>query len=163
MARVATPGEPLMKKVSLELPAEMATITPARAALSAATELELTAEPKFDPRDMLMTSRWSERSPSSLGSIAQSMASATRPVLPAQPNTRRAYSSAFGALPGVPPKPAAVRGTWLPWRLQSIGLASGTGALAPWYASPAKSVPPTTLAVGKEPAVVKLAVAVDSA
>jgi hypothetical protein len=57
MAREAEPGEPEMKKVSPELPAEVTTITPARAALSEATEVALTTDPKLDPSDMLMTSR----------------------------------------------------------------------------------------------------------
>src|SRR5579863_5017381 len=90
MAPPATPGEPAMKKVSLELPAEIATITPAAAAFWAAIAVGLVTVPKSEPSDMLITSRWSDRSPSPSGSIAQSMAWTTTPVLPPQPNTRRA-------------------------------------------------------------------------
>jgi hypothetical protein len=76
--------------VSPALPAEATTITPARAALSeASAELEK-ALPKFEPSDMLITSRWSAKLPSPLGSAAQSIAWLVRPVEPVQPNTRRA-------------------------------------------------------------------------
>src|SRR3954470_20937315 len=89
MTREPEPGAPAMKKVSLALPAEVTTITPARAALSEDTAVAVMALPKFDPRDMLMTSRWSEGSLSLFGSIAKSMARVVRPVLPKQPKTRK--------------------------------------------------------------------------
>src|SRR5947209_1106966 len=88
--RVPAPGAPVMKKVSPALPAEATTMTPAAAALSEAIDVELSRLPKFEPSDMLMTSRWSERSLSPLGSIAQSIAAVVKAVLPPQPNTRSA-------------------------------------------------------------------------
>ena len=101
---------------------------------------------------MLMTSTWSDGSPSRFGSVAQLIAAAVRSVLPAHPKTRRPYSLAPGATPGpmpmaavsteplygpayaVPsaftPVPVAVPDTCVPCPLQSIGFGSGFGISA---------------------------------
>ena len=65
---------------------------PAADALLIASLSELSAAPHSEPSDMLMTSM--------LFATAQSMASLTTLVDPAQPNTRTAYSWAIGATPG---------------------------------------------------------------
>ena len=75
-------------------------MTPARDALSEAMASGSSGSPKLEPSDMLTTSRWSEKSPSLLGSIAQSRASVTTLVDPTQPNTRSPYSETLGATPG---------------------------------------------------------------
>src|SRR5262245_60820203 len=115
-------------------------MTPSFAALLEATASGESGVPNGEPSDMLMTSM-------SLAT-AHSIASTTTSVEPAQPNTRTAYRSAFGATPGptsqeceltvvllygplnvwpsaVTPKPAAVPETCDPCPLQSSGLASG--------------------------------------
>src|SRR4029079_13647826 len=92
MPLVAAPGEPRMYGMLPALPAAETTTTPAFDASSAALASALSAGPKSEPSDMLMTSM-------SL-SMAHSMASVTTLVEPAQPNTRTAYRSAFGATPG---------------------------------------------------------------
>ena|SRR6185369_3168550 len=89
-----------MKNVSPELPADATTIMPVADALSLATASASYDSPNGDPSDILITSRRSLTSSSPFGSVAQSIASTTTEVLPPQPNTRSAYSSALGATPG---------------------------------------------------------------
>src|SRR6266540_661055 len=130
------------------------TTTPSAAALSLAAAEASSGVPLATPSDMLSTSRWSEGSPSSFGSVAQSIACVVSVLLPAHPNTRSAYSFACGATPGpilivvngavvsngpvyvVPsaltPYPAAVPETCEPWPPpsadgQSSGFGSGCG------------------------------------
>ena len=99
-------------------------------------------------------------SPSPFGSIAHSMASEVRFVLPAtSPKTLSAYSCAPGATPTPmepgTPSPAALPATCEPWPLTSSGSGSGAGvepATFALYVGPAKSNPPTTFAVGNVPA-----------
>ncbi len=67
-------------------------MTPALTALSEASASAVSAPPKSEPSDMLTTSM-------SLAT-AQSRASTTTSVEPAQPKTRTAYRSACGATPG---------------------------------------------------------------
>jgi hypothetical protein len=62
------------------LPAAAATTMPTLTALLVATPDGSSGLPKPAPNDMLMTSTWSEMSPSWLGSIAHSMPSVVRPV-----------------------------------------------------------------------------------
>jgi hypothetical protein len=54
-----------------------------------ATESASSGEPKSAPSDMLITSAWSDGSPSPFGSAALSMAAPTTSDAPAQPNTHR--------------------------------------------------------------------------
>ena len=67
-------------------------MTPALAALLAATAVGSSALPNGEPSDMLMTSM--------SFATAHSMASTVTSVEPSQPNTRTAYRSASGATPG---------------------------------------------------------------
>src|SRR5438552_12389367 len=134
-------GEPRKYGAGPALPAAATTIRPASAAASDASASAVSSGPKSAPRDMLITSIPC--------STAQSIASTTTLVDPAQPKTRTAYTSASGATPGpmrkrtfgvlalygprkvlplsFSPKPAAVPATWLPWPLQSSGFGSGCG------------------------------------
>src|SRR5258708_5100801 len=100
MAPSPLAGEPVMYGLGPPLPADATTTTPAFAAFVDATADGSSFEPKSEPSDMLMTSM-------SL-STAQSIASTTTSVEPAQPNTRTAYRSAFGATPGPTLKLAGV-------------------------------------------------------
>src|SRR5574338_117918 len=86
------PGEPVMYWDGPELPAEVTTVTPAAAALVAATAEGSSARPKGEPSDMLMTL--------APAATAISIASTVTSVEPSQPKTRKKYSSASGATPG---------------------------------------------------------------
>jgi len=70
MARVATPGVPVMYADGPSFPDETTTVTPARAALSTATASMDPESPKDEPSDRLMTS--------APALTARSMASTTR-------------------------------------------------------------------------------------
>ena len=92
IAPSALAGLPVMYAFGPSLPADATTMTPAFAALVAAAALGSSAPPNGEPSDMLMTCMPL--------STAHSIASTVRSVEPSQPNTRTAYSSAFGATPG---------------------------------------------------------------
>src|SRR5690348_6890518 len=72
-----TAGVPVMYAFGPSLPDEAMTITPSRAAFVDATASGLFAEPRGEPRDMLITSMWF--------ATAHSIASTTTSVEPAQP------------------------------------------------------------------------------
>ena len=80
IAPVADAGEPVMYRPAPLLPAEATTMIPAFAAFVDATASGFDASPNGEPRDMLITSMPL--------STAQSIASTTTFVEPAQPNTR---------------------------------------------------------------------------
>src|SRR6266550_567979 len=92
IAPVADAGEPAMYWLAPLFPADATTMIPSFAAFDDATAEGSSAVPYGDPSDMLITSM------SLL--TAHSMPSTVTSVEPAQPNTRIAYRSAFGATPG---------------------------------------------------------------
>src|SRR5205823_11167294 len=77
IAFVATAGEPTLYGRFPEFPADATTITPSEAAAFAATESAFVFRPYGLPRDMLITSTWSDVSPSPFGSVAISIAATT--------------------------------------------------------------------------------------
>ncbi len=90
IAESAAAGLPVTKYVSPALPAEQTTTIPAREAFSAAIAVESSFDPNSLPSERFSTSSRSEKSPSSFGSIAQSIACVVSPVEPEHPKTRSA-------------------------------------------------------------------------
>ena len=157
IADLAEDGEPAMYGLSPLLPADATTSVPAALALSDAAERSSSrAGPYGEPSDMLMMSAASEVEPSPLGSIAKSMpwmrATPEQAVL-TEEQILTARSFARGATPSVPAMMSATCDPWVPSQTSLIvgpqGMGSGSGASGPLgHASPTKSYPPMTFAVG---------------
>src|SRR6266508_2556094 len=118
-----------------------------------------------EPSDMLTTSTASEMSPSPFGSRAKSMPCNSAAPLHAVDTELQTLDTYRVASVATPLLPAMIEETWVPCPPahgagiaagpQSIG--SGSGATEPiGHASPTKSNPPATFAVGNKPSLVAL-------